>query len=79
MGLPTTLTQGNVTLLPLLLAPPPCPAPSLSSHGTLCIVGHTVTVVAPTENGQSGDYKEFDFDTTADDFFTHHPPAPATR
>jgi hypothetical protein len=39
-----------------------------------CLTGKTVTIVAPTENGQSGTYKEFDFDTTADDFFTHHPP-----
>jgi len=58
-------------------APSP-PPPTPTSYFTMP-KGHTVTVVAPTENGQSGDYKEFDFDTTADDFFTHHPPAPATR
>ena len=57
-------------------APSP-PPPAASSFFTMP-KGGTVTIKAPTENGQSAPYKEFDFDTTADDFFTHHPPA-ATR
>ena len=55
-------------------APSP-PPPTPSSYFTMP-KGGTVHIFAPTENGQSGDYKEFDFDTTADDFFTHHPPPP---
>jgi len=54
----------------------PSPPPPTPSDFFTMPKGETVSVVAPTENGQTSPFKEFDFDTTADDFFTHHPPAP---